>query len=540
MIEGDEAPPPQSPHEVDILHERQGLESAEPLIGRAGDQKPLIAIWQGKNTAAQCDKRGDAARRYAVIVEGKAEITRFFRILGPIHEATRSRRPAWRWPRIRVQEQKPHALRGFGAGAKLGPAAGRARNDAGAGALCDVERRVRRSPVTDDDLGRQACGARLCQRAERGRQGARRIQGWYDDAEHVYPSDFRVLLYMTDMQSEAAGLARALAAVSGFNDVRPQDLVKLPQKGLVHAHWRVGGRGFMLRVPRMQADASATLRALVRQAECFARAEPSGRTPRLRAAIPPSEDVPTGALVVEEITGHPPRLPAELSLLAEALAAIHALPVPDPDQRAPLDSPSDPFGATLAIVEKNLPFLDRVNLVPEARRQIDEEVAWARAFHADEVTRMEPPRQTLIVTDAHPGNFIVTSAGLAIFVDLERCAYGAPAIDVAHATLRPATIWDPECGLALGREDILRFVRAYFRATGPLVEDAIRPWLLPMRRLTWLRTTTTFARFRVERAAAGLVPDAAAHAEAVIADTLSPQTIAEIRREWLGPDPLAF
>jgi hypothetical protein len=72
------------------------------------------------------------------------------------------------------------------------------------------------------------------------------------------------------------------------------------------------------------------------------------------------------------------------------------------------------------------------------------------------------------------------------------------------------------------------------------MQQAIAPSLLPMRRLTWLRTTLAFARFRVERTAAALAPAAAAHAEAVIADSLSPAVIADVRREWLGPDALTF
>jgi hypothetical protein len=92
----------------------------------------------------------------------------------------------------------------------------------------------------------------------------------------------------------------------------------------------------------------------------------------------------------------------------------------------------------------------------------------------------------------------------------------------------------------LTRDEIGRFVRAYFTAAGPALEQAIRPTLVPMRRLTWLRTTLAFARFRVERAADALSPEAAAHAEKVIADSLSEATIVRIRSEWMGADILTF
>jgi hypothetical protein len=339
---------------------------------------------------------------------------------------------------------------------------------------------------------------------------------------------------MADMP-DASTLARALAALPGWDGIGADALELLPDKGLAHRHWRIARRGVLARVPR-PADTDG---ALLRQAACFKRLGPCGRAPRLHAVIEPSPNLPGGALIVDEIAGRPPRLPAELSLIAETLAAIHVLPLPGLAERPPLPSAANPFVATLKIVERNLPFLDRAGAEPDAMRQIEEEIAWARRFAADGSIG-DPAPCTLVVTDAHPGNFLVTAMGQAIFVDLEKGAYGSPAIDVAHATLRPSTRWDPDCGVVLSREEIGRFVRAYFTAIGPAMQQAIRPWLLPMRRLTWLRTTLAFARFRVERTAAALAPDAAAHAEAVIADSLSPATMAEIRREWLGPAALTF
>lgn len=339
---------------------------------------------------------------------------------------------------------------------------------------------------------------------------------------------------------DATSLAAALAALPALHPVRSGDLQPLPDKGLAHAHWRIRDRGLLVRVPRPRRNGQSAAARLAHQAACFERAAPSGRTPHLQQTIAPSQDLPQGALVVDEIVGRPPRLPAELSLIAETLAAIHVLPLPAPKDRAPLDDASDAFVATLRAIEGHSRFLDEADLAPETRRQIEEEIAWARGFAADARPTPQPTPHTLVVTDAHPGNFLITPSGFAMFVDLEKAAYGSPAIDIAHATLRPATRWDPDCGIVLARDDIGRFVRTYFTVVGPELEQLIRPWLLPMRRLTWLRTTTVFARFRVERAAASLAPAAAAHAEATIADALAPETIATVRREWLGPDPLTF
>jgi hypothetical protein len=337
------------------------------------------------------------------------------------------------------------------------------------------------------------------------------------------------------VMADATTIARALSAVPALRGLEADALVKLPDKGLAHRHWRIAGRALLVRVPRAP-DADAALR---RQAASFERLRRCARAPRLHAVVEPSPDLPGGALIVDEVAGRPPRLPAELSLIAETLAAIHALPLPAPAERPPLPSPADPFAATLKTVEQNLAFLGRAGAEPDAIRQIKEEVAWARGFAAQR-TDGNPAPCTLVVSDAHPGNFLVTAAGHAMFIDLEKGGYGSPAIDVAHATLRPSTRWDPDCGIALSRAEIERFVRAYFAAAGPAMQQAIAPSLLPMRRLTWLRTTLAFARFRVERSAAALAPTAAAHAEAVIADSLSPAVIADVRQEWLGPDALTF
>jgi len=332
---------------------------------------------------------------------------------------------------------------------------------------------------------------------------------------------------------DATTLARALAELPQWRGLHAGALEKLPDKGLAHAHWRIAEQRLLVRVPR----APDRDQSLLRQAACFRRLEPSGRAPRLRAVIQPCAELPGGALVVDEIGGKPPRWPGQLALVAETLAAIHALPVPPPDQRPPLPDPADPFAATLQTVERNHAFLEPAGASAAAIRQIDEELTWARDFA--QAPLVAAPR-TFVVADAHPGNFMVTPAGQAKFVDLEKGGYGAPGIDIAHATLRPSTQWDPDCGTILGREEVARFVRAYFMAAGPTLEQAMRPTLIPMRRLTWLRTTLAFARFKVERTAAALSTAAAAHAEKVIADSLSEDTIAHIRSEWLGPNPLTF
>ncbi|MGQ0664223.1 MAG: aminoglycoside phosphotransferase family protein [Pseudomonadota bacterium] len=328
------------------------------------------------------------------------------------------------------------------------------------------------------------------------------------------------------LSPDKAALARALARLRRFADVTPDELRQLPRKGLAHLHFGIGARGALLRVPYLGVP------DLAYEAAGFRRAHASGRTPRLHATLAPGPGLPFGALVVERVAGRPPRLPADLETIAEALAAIHSLPLPAAEARPPLADPADPFAATLARIERNAAFLGPARVGPRARRQLESELDWAREFARVHASELAATPRALVVTDAHPGNFLVAPARGAVFVDLEKALYGAPAIDLAHASLWPATGWDRDCARALSPAEIDRFHRAYFRAVGQEAERAIAPFLAPMRRLTWLRTTTAFVRFRAEGAAATLAPKAAGHVRRLIAQALAAATIAEIRRRW--------
>lgn len=336
-------------------------------------------------------------------------------------------------------------------------------------------------------------------------------------------------------------LASALRRLEGLDDVSAGELQLLPRKGLVHDHWRVGVRGLMVRAPRDAVATPAEAAMLIgRQAAAFERAQAGGHTPALHAVIEPSPELPTGALIVEDIAGAPPRLPTDMALIAGALAAIHTLPLPDADERAPVPDPGNPLADTLATIELNAASLDRAGLAPPVRQRFEDELAWARDFVAQQTELIASLPRALTVSDAHPGNFIIKKTGFAVLVDLERMKYGTPAIDIAHATIWPATMWDPDCGAALSRDDVQRFYRAYFLAVGKMRQEALLPWLLPLRRLTWLRTSMVFARFRAEDKARLLEPRAAAHARRVINETLTLPTIERVSRDWVGEDPLKF
>jgi hypothetical protein len=338
-------------------------------------------------------------------------------------------------------------------------------------------------------------------------------------------------------------LAAALAETGRYG---APALEPLKVKGIAHDHLRLTGTGLLVRVPRQSQFALPPEDNLRYQAACFERAHASGHTPRLDAVIQPRPGLPMGALVVEEIQGRPMRLPEDLPRSAQALAAIHRLPVPGPSGRLPLADHSDAVAGTLGFIERQWQFRDALPLAPETQRQIEAEIAWARAFAA--ASKLPQP-VTLVATDSHPGNFLVDGAGRAVFVDLEKMLYGAPAIDLAHHTLYTSTTWDVDAAGVLSAEETARFHATYLSALPAALAEAVRPWILPMRRLTWLRTVTWAVKWRAltlprkpgerrpEDWSATPMPAAyRTHVAARIADFLTPETVARVRGEWSGSE----
>ena len=336
-----------------------------------------------------------------------------------------------------------------------------------------------------------------------------------------------------------AGLAAAIGAQPEFAHIKPADLTRLRRKGVSHDHYAIAGRPVVARVPRLSQwdlDGDAFL---AYQRAAFNRAAPAGHTPRLHAVIPPATDLPGGALLVDRIDGKPPGLPASMPAIASALAAIHTLPVPRSTDRAPLDHTD----ATIAIVqriENQAAYLDKADLPRETFAALVEERVWARTFAADPPA---PAPAVLVGTDTHPGNFLIDDQGHAWFVDLEKAAYGNPAIDLAHASLPTSTGWDPDCQGDLARADIAAFYEHYRSRTEPSHWTQLARWLLPARRLTWLRTITWFARWRREFASAPATPDdpaIRAHIERHIDSCLTPEAVAAVRHQWLEPNRLSL
>jgi aminoglycoside phosphotransferase (APT) family kinase protein len=319
-----------------------------------------------------------------------------------------------------------------------------------------------------------------------------------------------------------------------------RDGVTLPATGTAHGHVRLAD-GRLARIAYAYEDDPTAAARLQVQAEGFRHLQPAGRTPRLHEVVEPRPGLPGGALIVDYIEGHAPHLPGELDALAETLAAIHSLPLPA--DGSPIPRQKNPFVATLDGIELNTAlFLDKAVPDPESRVEIAEELALMRGLARQVGERAQP--LTMALADTHPGNFIVDRAGIAWFVDLEKVHVGSAAIDLAHVTLPTSTLWASAEGRSLSSDEVQGFYAAYLDRIGTEAANALKPWLVPMRRLTWLRTTLFMARWRVETRSARDLSNASQWSDAGLDDRMKDHidahidhcfrrdSIRDIRGEW--------
>lgn len=322
----------------------------------------------------------------------------------------------------------------------------------------------------------------------------------------------------------------------------PVVLEPLPDKGLAHWHVRMKGTGLLARIPKQSQMALAAQDNLLYQSICFRRAAPSGHVPYLEDVIPPSDQLPRGALLVEEIVGVPASRPEHLGAIMRALAAIHALPVPEPQDRAPLLDEPDPLAGLVALIDAQARYLDHPAVPAESAR-----VLKARLLGLTQ--RMAPAvkscPQRLITFDAHPGNFLITSAGKAVLVDLEKLRYSFPPLDLAHASLYTSTTWDREASFELSTDAVARAYEVWAAAVGEGIAAACQGAMVPLRELMWLWSVTWCAKWLAESAnqqgSRGDGEDwSAQHSEAALIahvrdrvnDYLNPRTIERMLAEF--------
>jgi thiamine kinase-like enzyme len=262
----------------------------------------------------------------------------------------------------------------------------------------------------------------------------------------------------------------------------------MPDTGLAHDHIRLAGTGRIARLPKQSQMQLGAAENLAYQAACFTRASVSGHAPQLHAVLPPSDALPRGGLIVQEIEGRAARLPEDLPAIMEALAAIHGLPVPE--GRAPLLDPADPLADLLAEIEAQAAYLHAAH--PDTCAIIETNMAGLRDLAA---SAARPPKR-LISFDAHPGNFLITPEGRAVLVDLEKARYSAPPLDLAHATLYTSTTWDVTTYAVLEPDHIARACHLWLEGLPEDLRGTVAPWILPMRRAMWLWSMTWCAKWR--------------------------------------------
>ncbi|MFP4263844.1 MAG: phosphotransferase family protein [Halomonas sp.] len=311
-------------------------------------------------------------------------------------------------------------------------------------------------------------------------------------------------------------LTRALAEAGQERQVVA--LRPMADTGLAHHHvWlERDGEDWVARLPKQSQMDLAPRDNLAYQAACFARAAEGGHAPALHGVLPPSAALPRGGLLVEAVRGRPARLPEDLPAIAEALAALHALPVPDPAARPPLRAPADPWHAMRDEIATQAEHLADAGLPADMISTIRAELAaLPTRLGGDATTR-------LISFDAHPGNFLIRDDGRAVLVDLEKCRYGLPGFDLAHASLYTSTTWDPGSHAVLELPELVDFHRRWMGRTGLRAVES----LLACRRAMWLWSLTWCAKWRASQARAR---DAQARGEDWSAELSDAALVAHVR-----------
>lgn len=318
------------------------------------------------------------------------------------------------------------------------------------------------------------------------------------------------------------------------------ELAPLQDFGLAHLHVRLVGAGVLARIPKQSQVGLPPAANLRHQQACFERAQPGGQTPRLLGVLPVSASLPRGALLVEEIVGSPACLPGDLEAIAQALAAVHGLPLPPAEGRRPLQDASDPLRELHAEIRAQAAHLSAAGLSTDVLLSIQGEL---RALDAL-VSKPERPPRCLVAFDAHPGNFLLRASGQAVLVDLEKCRYSHPGLDLAHASLYTSTTWDVAVRTALTPREVTGFYAAWERAMDGKLVEASRPWHVPLRRAMWLWSLTWCCKWRAlsgrpprrpeqgeDWSAANSEPGLVLHVRERVDHYLSPRAVALVREE---------
>ncbi|SNY97283.1 aminoglycoside phosphotransferase family protein [Halomonas sp. hl-4] len=302
-------------------------------------------------------------------------------------------------------------------------------------------------------------------------------------------------------------------------------LSPMADTGLAHDHvWlHRDGDDWVARLPKQSQMNLGPKENLAYEAACYARASQGGHVPRLHGLLDVSDALPRGGLLVEAIDGRLARLPEDLPRIAETLASLHRLPLPD--KPAPLLSPADPWRAMREEVARQSEWLEQADLSTNVIDRVRAELDALPVVLADAA-------RCLISFDTHPGNFLIDAQGRAVLVDLEKGRYGLPGIDLAHTSLYTSTTWDLNSQAVLSLDEVVDFYRGWQAATG---DSPSAETLVACRRATWLWSLTWCAKWRAQHLRA---KDARQRGEDWSAELTDPTVIAHVRdrvEHYLSP-----
>lgn len=339
------------------------------------------------------------------------------------------------------------------------------------------------------------------------------------------------------MSRQLLALQARLTAQTG----QAQTLTLMLDKGLAHWHARWIGHGLIARVPKQSQMGLDPVHNLAYEAACFTRAAASEHTPQLHQTIAPDHDLPWGALLVEEITGSAATAQDTVQAVMLSLAALHKLPLPPVNARAPLLDTPEPAQGLLDLINAQAVHLNHAGIDADTRQRVN---ACLQA------TRIELPiccaglPKRLIAFDAHPGNFLIRDNGQAILVDLEKMRYSFPPLDLAHATLYTSTTWDIQSVFELTTHQVAQAYQVWLSAMGE-AGAVYKKALVPLREAMWLWSMTWCAQWLSESDQnAKIKPsgqdwstqhsDAAliAHVRARVQDFLAPRSVQRVQHEF--------
>lgn len=287
---------------------------------------------------------------------------------------------------------------------------------------------------------------------------------------------------------------QALATELKRAGIAYRELSPMADTGLAHDHVWVhrDGVDWVARLPKQSQMNLPPEENLAYQVTCYQRSSVGGHTPHLHDVLPPSEALPRGGLLVEAIRGRLAQLPDDLPAIAEALASLHSQPLPITTSRAPLLAPEDPWQAMVKEVRQQANWLGDAQLSSKITQRIEQELDLLPPSLSDATP-------TLISFDTHPGNFLIRDDGQAVLVDLEKCRYGLPGIDLAHTSLYTSTTWDISSQAVLSLNEVVAFYRCWQATMG---ETPDTDTLVTCRRATWLWSLTWCAKWRAQHLSA--------------------------------------